>query len=142
MHWIIFATAASGGMALFNVASRMTAGKIQPSLSAAIMGAVVFVVLAGYHVWAQGEKSLTIEWGSSGVMWALISGIAVSIINLAMFYAFTKGAPITIAPAYVSVLAVLLTVLAGFVIFNEGIDLSKGAGLGLACVSIYLLMKG
>lgn len=143
MPWIAYVIACVVGVAAYNVSMKVAGDHINPFVftvgltAIAFVGHIVCLLLYKFHL---GE-SVTFQVDRTGVYMAIIAGVAVVAIDLCMFFAIKTGGVVATNLLF-TVGAMLLTALAGFLIFKEPLSAMKIAGLCLGVISIAMITKG
>ncbi len=75
------------------------------------------------------------------VIYSMIAGIIIGVINIAIFYMYRAGAPISVALPVTRIGVVVLAIIAGFVIFSETLSPTKMVGIALSFLSIFLMTR-
>lgn len=139
MHWLVYAFIVIFGAAGMHVFSRMAKGLVHP-VTAALIASAVFLCSAAVIFMFSGEARLQIsEISSGGLMAALLMGVSLSAVNLALFYVYHAGAPLSMAVPLIRVSAAVLGVFAGLLFFAEQLSLVQAFGVGLALTGIVVM---
>jgi uncharacterized membrane protein len=136
--WIIYAFIVMVGAVGIHLFSKLSMAYVDPLFLIVIMSAMFF--LAALVVYAVSENKLDVSsiplkgWGFS-----VLAGLCIAGANIAVIYMYKHQAPISLALPLTRVGGAMLAVLAGVLIFAEGLTVVKSAGIGLALVSIILM---
>ena len=139
--WLFFVTLSAVGAVGYNIAVKM-AGEINAFLFASCFTAVALLAhvlcLVVYRGYNPAATDLIISKNLLYV--ALFAGISTVIIDLAFFFAMKQGSYVLTSTIPV-IASMVLSVIAGYFIFNELLNLEKSFGLFLGAIAIYLLVK-
>jgi multidrug transporter EmrE-like cation transporter len=108
---------------------------VNPFLFMALVTLGAAIGLAGYCL----ATGISLDIGGKATKIALMAGCSVAILDLGFIFMFRKGATVSVSMQVFRVGGIVLSAFVGLVLFQEGLNLVKLAGIALACLSVYLL---
>ena len=138
-RWALLAIVAGILAGLYHVLTKLGAGKI-PDVTAAfwLEGAALVALAVCLMVIRQRPWGPTVT--PVGLTCALAAGVCVAIAGVLGFVVYRQGMLSVAAPIFV-LGSVVVPVVVGFLILKEPVTPSRAAGLTLAAVSIWLLLR-
>ncbi|MDB5478559.1 MAG: hypothetical protein JWM96_1054 [Alphaproteobacteria bacterium] len=106
-----------------------------PFLFMAIVTGLASVSLVLYCMFS----GISLSLGRNAAFLALLAGLSVTALDLGLIFMFRKGATVAVSMPLFRVCSIVISALMGFVLFREGVNPVKMAGIVLACIAVYLL---
>lgn len=143
--WWIFALLSGLGLAGRNVLMKTATGKTDPALAAMVLSVSMAVVSIGFLVWQRVSKSeplfSTNQADMTGIAMALIAGISLAAANIFLAYSYKEGGGAGVVAILQNGFSISLTLLIGVLFLSESIKPQQMAGIALALVGIFLIVK-
>lgn len=139
MNWVIYGIIAAVALAAADVLVKVAAGKLPSSLGMLLYGVVPFLAGLIWFIVDLREKGMPKVPGSS-VAAGLGVGVTFALVTFALYAAFEKGAPISVASPLIRLGGLLLASAVGIMIWKEPLALRYVMGMVLACSGIYLIV--
>jgi uncharacterized membrane protein len=134
---ILLAIAAMGIIALADLSTKQSAGKISPSIGTLIYAVTTIAIPLAWTLWTRANGGL--QFTRDGVLWSIAVGICFSIFTGLMFLLFSQGVNLSIGSPIVRMGGIVLAATLGIVVFREGLNLQYLIGFLLAAVGIFLV---
>jgi uncharacterized membrane protein len=135
---IVLAIIAMGIIALADLSTKQSAGKISPSLGTLIYAVTTIVIPLGWALWTRANGGLQVT--RDGVLWSIAVGISFSIFTGLMFLLFSQGVNLSIGSPIVRMGGIVLAASLGILVFREGINLQYVIGFLFAAFGIFLVV--
>jgi len=139
MNWLSTALLTIVFYSLFDLFVKLTAGKINDNLAAAIMNIVSFVVAMGWFLIRMqfGEQANVTKLG---LTYSIIAGVFVGLASIFFIRMFALGTNLSIGVPLVRVGMVIMSAVLGIFLLKEGVNLKFGVGFILSLLGLYLVM--
>jgi drug/metabolite transporter (DMT)-like permease len=124
----------------FNIFIRAAGPKIGGVLGPLLLEGFAAVLLLVFFIWRKingSPETLTLP----GVAYSLAAGFCAAAGSIGFFIVFSRGGMLTAVGSFVLVGSALLTILGGFILFKEPMNLYRIVGIALGLMSLYLLSK-
>ena len=140
MTWIHFALIFSIAHAAHSFFIKLAGDNITPAFAMIVSN---IVVLTGSLIIFFAFKMQGVEMTATkpAIIYVTLGGLAVIVFELALFYMFNLGAPLTYAYAITRILPLILVVGFGTVFFHEAITAKKAVGMVLGILGIWMMVK-
>ncbi|HEX7588980.1 MAG TPA: hypothetical protein VF478_11745 [Anaerolineae bacterium] len=135
--WVL-AIVAMGIIALADLSTKQSAGKISPSLGTLIYAVTTIAIPLVWTIWTRSNGGLQIT--REGVLWSISVGVCFSIFTGLMFLIFSQGVNLSVGSPVVRMGGIVLAATLGIVVFREGLNLQYLVGFLLAAVGIFLVV--
>jgi uncharacterized membrane protein len=135
---IVLAIVAMAIIALADLSTKQSAGKISPSLGTLIYAVTTIAIPLAWTVWTRANGGLQIT--RDGVLWSIAVGISFSIFTGLMFLLFSQGVNLSIGSPIVRMGGIVLAASLGILVFREGINLQYVIGFLFAAFGIFLVV--
>lgn len=144
--WWALALISGAGLATRNILFKVANAKIDPAMGAVIlsisMGAVTILYFIGQRI-ASGEPIMPTDGlNAQGVLLAAISGVGVAGANIFLAYAYKAGGQASLVGLLQNGFSLMLTVAIGVLILAEIIKPMQAAGIVLAAIGMFLIIRG
>lgn len=137
--WIVYAAVTALFLAIADSAVKLAAGRLSSSLGLLIYGACTFATGLGWVLW-QYFHGDPFHAQLSGVLYAMIVGVAFSAVTIGLYATFAAGAPISIASPLVRLGGLIVASVVGIAILREPFSLRYVAGMLLVFLGLYLIL--
>ncbi|MDP3157376.1 MAG: sigma-70 family RNA polymerase sigma factor [Archangium sp.] len=141
MNWIGLALATAIAFGAYNIFIKLGAGKIDHVLGAVVLQVVAAILGATYAVMLK-VGGRTLEVTRTGVLYAVLAGIAVGLAEILTFLVFARGAPASLATPIIMGGSILLTSVLGIAVLRERLGLPQALGIVLIALGIALVSRG
>jgi uncharacterized membrane protein len=135
---VALAVVAMAIIALADLSTKQSAGKISPSLGTLIYAVTTIAIPLVWTLWTRAQGGLLVT--RDGVLWSIAVGICFSIFTGLMFLLFSQGVNLSIGSPVVRMGGIVLAATLGIVVFREGLDLQYVIGFLLAAAGIFLVV--
>ncbi len=135
---VVLAIVAMGIIALADLSTKQSAGKISPSLGTLIYAVTTIAIPLVWTLWTRAHGGLQIT--RDGVLWSIAVGISFSIFTGLMFLLFSQGVNLSIGSPIVRMGGIVIAASLGILIFREGINLQYVIGFLFAAFGIFLVV--
>ncbi|PIQ86207.1 MAG: hypothetical protein COV74_05895 [Candidatus Omnitrophica bacterium CG11_big_fil_rev_8_21_14_0_20_45_26] len=126
---------------LYNVFTRLAAGKVSDVLGAGLMeivaAAVLVLVASGLYL----RDPSVIQWTKAGLFLSALAGLSIAILSVLYLMTFRLGAPLSVAGPAIVVIGSAVMVFVGLICLREPFTMRLAFGIVLGFSSIYLLMS-
>lgn len=139
MNWLPTALLTIVFYSFFDLFVKLTAGKINDNLAAAIMNIVSFVVAMGWFLIRMqfGEQANVTKLG---LTYSIIAGVFVGLASIFFIRMFALGTNLSIGVPLIRVGMVIMSAVLGILLLKEGVSLKFGVGFILSLLGLYLVM--
>lgn len=127
--------------ASYNTAQKLASQHISPPL-AALISTIVVGILAGMITLGYKATGQELIISKKGILFAILIGIFATGIEYFGVLGFSKGVPLTVASAVTGIISILMIILYGKFLFQEGVTLQRVAALILAALASFLAATG
>jgi drug/metabolite transporter (DMT)-like permease len=139
VNWIVFAMVAALALAAADVCVKSAAGKLPDSLGMLLYGVVPFSIgLVWFSLDRTRAAAPALDFRA--VLFALAVGVMFSLVTFAMYAAFRRGAPLSLASPLIRLGGLILASAVGFLVWKEPLTLRYAVGFILACAGVYLMI--
>jgi uncharacterized membrane protein len=134
--WQIAAVGAACLIAMHYMLLRAASGRIGDSLGALVLEATAAIGIAiAYAVGIRGGVSTE----RSGVVFAMLSGLCISVASILLFFALRRGGPVASTGTIVMGGGVAISALASPWIFSEPMTVRRAIGVALGIAALVVL---
>ena len=134
---VALAVVAMGIIALADLSTKQSAGKISPSLGTLIYALTTIAIPLVWTLWTRANGGLQVT--RDGALWSIAVGVCFSIFTGLMFLLFSQGVNLSIGSPIVRMGGIVLAATLGIIVFREGLNLQYLIGFVLAAVGIFLV---
>lgn len=138
MNWIILVIMTAIFYGAYNVLIKISSGHINQVLGAVILQ-IVATLLGSCILLFLKISNHPIQVTSKGLWYAIFAGVAVGLAEVASFYAFSKGVPISVGLPIITGGSVLFGAAIGFLFLNESFSLVHFFAIFLIVVGTIIL---
>jgi transporter family protein len=135
--WQLAAVGAACLIALHYMLLRAASGRIGDSLGALVLEATAAIGIA--FAYAIGIRGGGVATEKSGVVFAVLSGLCISVVSILLFFALRRGGPVASTGTIVMGGGVAISALASPWIFHEPMTLRRGIGVALGIAALVVL---
>ncbi len=135
---VVLAIVAMVIIALADLSTKQSAGKISPSLGTLIYAVTTIAIPLAWTVWTRANGGLQIT--RDGVLWSISVGVCFSIFTGLMFLLFSQGVNLSIGSPIVRMGGIVIAASLGILVFREGINLQYVIGFLFASFGIFLVV--
>ena len=135
---VALAVVAMGIIALADLSTKQSAGKISPSLGTLIYAVTTIAIPLVWTLWTRAHGGLQVT--RDGVLWSIAVGISFSIFTGLMFLLFSQGVNLSIGSPIVRMGGIVIAATLGIIVFHEGLNLQYLIGFLLAAAGIFLVV--
>ena len=139
MGWIKYALVTACALAAADLCVKIAAGRLSNSLAVLIYGSCTFSTGLAWVLW-QWARGVPQHAQVSGVLASMGVGFAFSGVTLGLYVTFSAGAPISLGSPVIRFGGILLTSIAGLILFREPLTLRYVIGMLLVCSGMYLIL--
>jgi transporter family protein len=139
MGWIKYALVTACALAAADLCVKVAAGRLSNSLAVLIYGSCTFSTGLAWVLW-QWARGIPQHAQLSGVFASMGVGFAFSGVTLGLYVTFSAGAPISLGSPVIRFGGILLTSIAGLLLFREPLTLRYVIGMLLVCSGMYLII--
>jgi drug/metabolite transporter (DMT)-like permease len=139
--WICLGVLSGFSLGVYMVSVKAGGSALPPSVFAMFMYLTSFLAIIPFflnHMQGKQWSSLFTLPGIP-VMFACLAGLGVMFTNFGAAAMFSKGAPLGIGMMIVQLVSLGLAILAGWIFFNERMNMINLAGLALGFIAVALL---
>ena len=139
MDWVVFGFASALLMAGGDLFLKIASGKVSNSVGVLLYGTCTF--LTGL-IWtlvqkAQGQPLFA---RPVGLVAGLATGVSFGLATVALYGAFSRGAPVSVGSPFIRLGGLLFASLFGFLLLHEPLTWRWVLGLALAISGVYLII--
>jgi uncharacterized membrane protein len=135
--WQLAALGAAGFIAAHYLLLRAASGKIGDSLGALVLEATAAIGIA--LAYALGVRGGDVPTSRSGIVFAVLSGLCISVASILLFQALRRGGPVASTGTIVLGGGVALSALASPWLFREPLTTRRLVGVALGITAMVLL---
>jgi uncharacterized membrane protein len=135
--WQLAAVGAAGFIAAHYLLLRAASGRIGDSLGALVLETTAAVGIA--LAYAMGLRGGNVPTSRAGVVFALLSGLCISVASILIFQALRRGGPVASTGTIVLGGGVALSSLAAPWLFREALTARRLVGVALGILAMLLL---
>ena len=139
MGWIKYALVTACALAAADLCVKVAAGRLSNSLAVLVYGTCTFSTGLAWVLW-RWARGIPQHAQISGVLASMGVGFAFSGVTLGLYVTFSAGAPISLGSPVIRFGGILLTSIAGLILFREPLTLRYVIGMLLACSGMYLIL--
>ena len=142
MMWLTLLISASVSWAIHNIFLKMVGETMPPSIVAACF--YVFAILTNLALYLfspQKSNNLAQQAEIKFLIPLILAGVTIGLVDFFYVTALSKGAPLSLAGPFFSVLSLVLISASGVLFFAESITLFKATGMILAIIGILMVAK-
>lgn len=135
--WVFPALVAAGLIATHYLLLRAASGRLGDALGALVLEGTAALGIAVF--WLVRGRLSTLPTTRAGLVYAALSGLAISGASVLLFAALRRGGPVSSTGTLVLGGGVALSALAAPFLFSEGMSVRRALGVGLGLVGMILL---
>jgi uncharacterized membrane protein len=135
--WQLAALGAAGFIAAHYLLLRAASGKIGDSLGALVLEATAAIGIA--LAYALGVRGGDVPTSRGGIVFAVLSGLCISVASILLFQALRRGGPVASTGTIVLGGGVALSALASPWLFREPLTTRRLVGVALGITAMVLL---
>ena len=139
MGWIKYALVTACALAAADLCVKVAAGRLSNSLAVLVYGTCTFSTGLAWVLW-QWARGVPQHAQISGILASMGVGFAFSGVTLGLYVTFSAGAPISLGSPVIRFGGILLTSIAGLILFREPLTLRYVIGMLLVCSGMYLIL--
>ncbi len=139
--WKVTAYLAAFFFGLYNVFTKLAAGKISDSLGALVLELTAVLMILGYLIFlmVSGEKPFDLT--KKGIIFSALGGISVAFCSILYFSVFRLGGNLSAAGSVIVIGGIVVMAMIGTIVLGEKLTTSHFLGLGFGLISLYLLSR-
>jgi uncharacterized membrane protein len=137
--WFLAASGAAAFIALHYTLLRAASGRIGDTLGALLLEGAAVVGIAAYY--AIGPRGAAVVTTRAGIVFAAVSGLAISGASILLFYALRRGGTVAATGAIVLGGGVTLAAVIAPFAFGEGFTSRRAIGVALGVLAIAILSQ-
>jgi len=118
-------------------ATKQASGRLSPALGTLIYAATATVPALIWTAWSRASAPLIVD--RSGVMWAVLTGLAFSVFAGLLFFLFSQGVNLSAGTPVIRLGGIAFAALLGMVVLREPFSMQSIAGFVLAGAGILLI---
>ena len=118
-------------------ATKQASGRVSPAVGTLIYAATATVPALIWTLWARASAPLVVE--RSGVMWAMLTGLAFSVFAGLLFFLFSHGVNLSTGTPVIRLGGIAFAAMLGMIILREPFSIQSIAGFVLATAGILLI---
>jgi uncharacterized membrane protein len=118
-------------------ATKQASGRLSPALGTLIYAATATVPALIWTMWSRASAPLVVS--RSGVMWAVLTGLAFSVFAGLLFFLFSQGVNLSAGTPLIRLGGIALAGLLGMIVLREPFSFQSLAGFALAAAGILLI---
>jgi drug/metabolite transporter (DMT)-like permease len=118
-------------------ATKQASGRLSPALGTLIYAATATVPALIWTVWSHASGPLLVT--RSGVVWAMLTGLAFSVFAGLLFFLFSQGVNLSAGTPLIRLGGIAFAAFLGMTVLKEPFNLQSLAGFALAAAGIFLL---
>jgi len=135
--WQLAALGAACFIALHYMLLRAASGRIGDSLGALVLEATASIGLA--VAYALGIRGGNVATENRGILFAVLSGLCISVVSILLFFALRRGGPVASTGTIVMGGGVAISALASPWIFSEPMTVRRAVGVALGIAALVVL---
>ena len=139
MGWIKYALVTACALAAADLCVKVAAGRLSNSLAVLVYGTCTFSTGLAWVLW-RWARGIPQHAQISGILASMGVGFAFSGVTLGLYVTFSAGAPISLGSPVIRFGGILLTSIAGLILFREPLTLRYVTGMLLVCSGMYLIL--
>ena len=139
MGWIKYALVTACALAAADLCVKVAAGRLSNSLAVLVYGTCTFSTGLAWVLW-RWARGIPQHAQLSGILASMGVGFAFSGVTLGLYVTFSAGAPISLGSPVIRFGGILLTSIAGLILFREPLTLRYVIGMLLVCSGMYLIL--
>ena len=139
MGWIKYALVTACALAAADLCVKVAAGRLSNSLAVLVYGTCTFSTGLAWVLW-RWARGIPQHAQVSGILASMGVGFAFSGVTLGLYVTFSAGAPISLGSPVIRFGGILLTSIAGLILFREPLTLRYVIGMLLVCSGMYLIL--
>ena len=139
MGWIKYALVTACALAAADLCVKVAAGRLSNSLAVLVYGTCTFSTGLAWVLW-RWARGIPQHAQISGVLASMGVGFAFSGVTLGLYVTFSAGAPISLGSPVIRFGGILLTSIAGLILFREPLTLRYVIGMLFVCSGMYLIL--
>ena len=139
MGWIKYALVTACALAAADLCVKVAAGRLSNSLAVLVYGTCTFSTGLAWVLW-RWARGIPQHAQISGILASMGVGFAFSGVTLGLYVTFSAGAPISLGSPVIRFGGILLTSIAGLILFREPLTLRYVIGMLLVCSGMYLIL--
>jgi len=138
MNWMVHVVIAAIALAAADVFVRLSSGKVPNSLGVLLYGVVTFSVGLTWFLMDRASGA-PLRATPGGIASAIAVGASFSVVVVALYAAFSAGAPLSVASPVVRLGGLLVAAVCGLLIWKEPLTFRYALGVVLSTVGVYLI---
>lgn len=124
----------------YNAAQKLASQYVSVPIATAVSGVTAFVLLSLFlAIWKITGQELF--WSNKGLIFAVLIGVCATGIEIFGVLGFSKGVPIVVGQSITAIVSVVLILLYGKFLFQEGITATRVLALIFAAIASFLATK-
>jgi drug/metabolite transporter (DMT)-like permease len=142
LNWFIFASLAVLGSLIYNLSVKVAGHHINPfifTVALTLVGLIGHLACLAFYKFYLGE-GVSLQMDKTGLWLAVAAGLGIVIIDLGYFFAVREGGLMASTGFWV-VGSLVITTVASYFLFKEGITATKLMGIVLGAISLFLLTR-
>lgn len=140
MNWLELSLSTIIFYSLFDFFLKLSSDKIHSGLGSFIINLTSAIVLFVYLIYLRFSGDRTFEIKSGGLLYSIISGIAIGLASIFFIRLFALGTNLSVGVPLVRIGMVILGSILGIFILKEGFNIKYIIGLIVSLFGLYLII--
>ncbi len=148
-NWWLLALLSGTGLASRNVLLKLANVKIDPAMAAMVLSvsmaitSIAFMLANRLYVSRLEDAAQNpVNWNIAGILPAVFAGIGLAAANILLVFSYKAGGTAALVGIMQNIAAVGVTMLVGYLLLGEVIRPMQMAGVAVALVGLFLIIKG
>ena len=137
--WILTSLLAALFFGIYNIFTKLAAGRLSDSLAAFVVEFSAAALLLGYILTASSLRDDLVKANPWGIFYAVLAGICVAAGSVLYFNTFRNEGTLSVAGTVVWAGSTFIVISAGLILFKEKLDLLTASGFILTLGGIAIL---
>lgn len=137
--WIMTSLLAALFFGIYNIFTKLAAGRLSDSLAAFVVEFSAAALLLGYLFLASDVRGDLMKANPWGILYAVLAGVCVAVGSVLYFNTFRNEGTLSVAGTVVWAGSTFIVIAAGLILFREKLDLLTASGFILTLTGIAIL---
>ncbi len=139
MNWVLFGVISAALMATGDFFLKIAAGKVSNSVGVLLYGTCTFLTGLTWTL-IQKSRGEPLFARPLGVAAGLATGVSFGLATVALYGAFSRGAPVSVGSPFIRLGGLLAASLLGLTLLREPLTWRWVVGLAFAIMGVYLIV--
>ena len=141
MHWLTFALLAATSFGFYNFFTKMSAGRLSPTIALMFIAGTSFLV-AAISTLVFKFTGQPLNFSKNAILFPVLAGVFTGIAEIFYLFMFSKNASLSFGNPLVVGGTIIVAVVLGLFVLREPLSAMKISGIVITLIGLFILTRG